>query len=179
MELNYIQLKFGDHPLHFSDGRGLYYSTDGQLQSDTLKNAIFTSAAKLFGKSVLTEAFYDSFRVSSAFPYYGDHLFFPRPLGSLAGFGLTEKADKKVTYLSKSLFENWINGEETPVSIWSMNDGAFLVESVRLQDKVLQIKQAQDRVNLTGPIAQPYYFCLLYTSPSPRDATLSRMPSSA
>ena len=25
----------------------------------------------------------------------------------------------------------------------------------------------------------PYYSCLLYTSPSPRDATLSRMPSSA
>ena len=24
-----------------------------------------------------------------------------------------------------------------------------------------------------------YYVCLLYTSPSPRDATLSRMPSSA
>ena len=24
-----------------------------------------------------------------------------------------------------------------------------------------------------------YMFCLLYTSPSPRDATLSRMPSSA
>ena len=26
---------------------------------------------------------------------------------------------------------------------------------------------------------RPYYSCLLYTSPSPRDATLSRMPSSA
>ena len=26
---------------------------------------------------------------------------------------------------------------------------------------------------------QDYIFCLLYTSPSPRDATLSRMPSSA
>ena len=25
----------------------------------------------------------------------------------------------------------------------------------------------------------PYWHCLLYTSPSPRDATLSRMPSSA
>ena len=24
-----------------------------------------------------------------------------------------------------------------------------------------------------------FYYCLLYTSPSPRDATLSRMPSSA
>ena len=27
--------------------------------------------------------------------------------------------------------------------------------------------------------AQDRYICLLYTSPSPRDATLSRMPSSA
>ena len=28
-------------------------------------------------------------------------------------------------------------------------------------------------------LADPFYVCLLYTSPSPRDATLSRMPSSA
>ena len=28
-------------------------------------------------------------------------------------------------------------------------------------------------------IIRDVYFCLLYTSPSPRDATLSRMPSSA
>ena len=30
-----------------------------------------------------------------------------------------------------------------------------------------------------GLIADGYTSCLLYTSPSPRDATLSRMPSSA
>ena len=29
------------------------------------------------------------------------------------------------------------------------------------------------------PPSTPIYICLLYTSPSPRDATLSRMPSSA
>ena len=28
-------------------------------------------------------------------------------------------------------------------------------------------------------VSSEYYACLLYTSPSPRDATLSRMPSSA
>ena len=28
-------------------------------------------------------------------------------------------------------------------------------------------------------LCKPYIVCLLYTSPSPRDATLSRMPSSA
>ena len=31
----------------------------------------------------------------------------------------------------------------------------------------------------TGAVMMPIYTCLLYTSPSPRDATLSRMPSSA
>ena len=30
-----------------------------------------------------------------------------------------------------------------------------------------------------GPKGVQFYYCLLYTSPSPRDATLSRMPSSA
>ena len=32
---------------------------------------------------------------------------------------------------------------------------------------------------LKSPRRIEYYYCLLYTSPSPRDATLSRMPSSA
>ena len=40
-----------------------------------------------------------------------------------------------------------------------------------------------DGIKSTNPIAVGDYvdfeFCLLYTSPSPRDATLSRMPSSA
>ena len=32
---------------------------------------------------------------------------------------------------------------------------------------------------LTRPVADQFYGCLLYTSPSPRDRTRSRMPSSA
>ena len=36
-----------------------------------------------------------------------------------------------------------------------------------------------DDVKLTNEYKQPPNTCLLYTSPSPRDATLSRMPSSA
>ena len=32
---------------------------------------------------------------------------------------------------------------------------------------------------ISGIIPAMIYYCLLYTSPSPRDATLSRMPSSA
>ena len=36
-----------------------------------------------------------------------------------------------------------------------------------------------DRKIITAEDPVEYYLCLLYTSPSPRDATLSRMPSSA
>ena len=35
-----------------------------------------------------------------------------------------------------------------------------------------------DRLNLKSKLSQ-YVSCLLYTSPSPRDRSLSRMPSSA
>ena len=34
-------------------------------------------------------------------------------------------------------------------------------------------------VGYEGEVGTASYYCLLYTSPSPRDATLSRMPSSA
>ena len=34
-------------------------------------------------------------------------------------------------------------------------------------------------INDLAPIETNAFLCLLYTSPSPRDATLSRMPSSA
>ena len=38
-------------------------------------------------------------------------------------------------------------------------------------EELLSILDNHERANIS--------FCLLYTSPSPRDATLSRMPSSA
>ena len=37
----------------------------------------------------------------------------------------------------------------------------------------------EDVEKLGGKIDQIYWVCLLYTSPSPRDGLLSRMPSSA
>ena len=40
---------------------------------------------------------------------------------------------------------------------------------------VLKVNEAQTYLGYV----EPYSSCLLYTSPSPRDATLSRMPSSA
>ena len=45
---------------------------------------------------------------------------------------------------------------------------------------VFSNKDQGKTVSIVNGAAQlMYYDCLLYTSPSPRDATLSRMPSSA
>ena len=43
-----------------------------------------------------------------------------------------------------------------------------------LEDPAVDIQLAKEEI-----LDNPIYSCLLYTSPSPRDATLSRMPSSA
>ena len=41
------------------------------------------------------------------------------------------------------------------------------------------IRQLHDKMNIPTEVLIRSYCCLLYTSPSPRDRTRSRMPSSA
>ena len=49
----------------------------------------------------------------------------------------------------------------------------------RLKTVNINIPPLRDRVEDIGPFIERFAFCLLYTSPSPRDRTRSRMPSSA
>ena len=63
---------------------------------------------------------------------------------------------------------------------WPKSQDAFLnspppiIKSLQpVMDQCLMIK------GISGVPITPFKGCLLYTSPSPRDATLSRMPSSA
>ena len=49
----------------------------------------------------------------------------------------------------------------------------------RLSDYGVQLREKQKVRRMYGVLEKQFRNCLLYTSPSPRDATLSRMPSSA
>ena len=53
------------------------------------------------------------------------------------------------------------------------------LDNVRWAYTSAKYNQPFDLDALAEEIGYPLYICLLYTSPSPRDATLSRMPSSA
>ena len=60
----------------------------------------------------------------------------------------------------------------------------YVVSTKNLEDFLAQIEKDQGKVVFLAMSVPDYELmayntCLLYTSPSPRDATLSRMPSSA
>ena len=57
--------------------------------------------------------------------------------------------------------------------------GDYIVYSSSRTDIKRQLKKNTSKGFSESPNNQLYITCLLYTSPSPRDATLSRMPSSA
>ena len=48
-----------------------------------------------------------------------------------------------------------------------------------MADSLEGVKLPSGFSGVPGTVCAQKYLCLLYTSPSPRDATLSRMPSSA
>ena len=66
----------------------------------------------------------------------------------------------------------------------------FNIDACRIEKRNLVMEKLQNKLGETGKVKtlihsiakgnlKPMHSCLLYTSPSPRDATLSRMPSSA
>ena len=57
-----------------------------------------------------------------------------------------------------------------------LDNGSIQEMGVKKGDKILFSKYGGTEVKVDG---EDYIICLLYTSPSPRDRTRSRMPSSA
>jgi len=103
-------------PLHISKGRDDYSSAETVLHSDTLKSAIFASAVQLYGNQYATIDFFESFAVSSAFPFWENKLFFPKPLMfaniTVQGKAIEKNAKKlkKIQWFEKPYFEQLLQG---------------------------------------------------------------------
>jgi len=98
-------------------------------------------------------------------------------------YASSAKADVTDDFHIKSKFEPWLWEKiQTFQSNGTMKDLSLVIRLVRDQRVTgMQIGDLKNYATslFTESHNAAVYSCLLYTSPSPRDATLSRMPSSA
>ncbi len=129
MKYSVIKMTF-DGPLHLSKGSGSYETGEEIMHSDTIKSALFAAAIQV-NQSIHsdgdTNPFLDSFHVSSAFPFYKEEYFFPKPFCKSHDiydrFGReVKKAGKKLKFIGKSFFEDMLNGR-------NLNDRRIYIDS--------------------------------------------------
>jgi CRISPR-associated protein Csm4 len=161
-------------PLHISKGKSDDYGESDQiLRSDTLKSALFVCARKIFGAELIADddTFFRRFRITSAYPFFGRELFFPKPMLPLQPFDPKEiseekqaKSHKKIEFLGQSYFEDLI-GPGTKVIRKShlISGGRFVSESeevMRLKSEPLLASEVQQRVTISADFDEdpiPYY----------------------
>ena len=94
-------------------------------------------------------------------------------------FNLLAKDGRKVVPFFKRIMADTI----TPTAAWANlsmhSDYGFILESVEKAKKNGRYSYVGINPSRIFEYDQRTLFCLLYTSPSPRDRSLSRMPSSA
>ena len=87
---------------------------------------------------------------------------------------------KKIPFIAEAFADRRYTDEGKLLS--RKEEGAVIHEPFKSAEQVISIIKDQQVISNTGnfvPVQAQSICCLLYTSPSPRDATLSRMPSSA
>ena len=103
------ELDFGNAALHLSRGKSnTYTDSDALLHSDSIKSAIFSTAIELFGASKATAAFFDQFKVSSAFPVVKNKYFLPKPAHFNVETGRKDLND--VQFLEVKFWEKYAQG---------------------------------------------------------------------
>lgn len=136
MDIRIFKLKFLT-PLHIGTNRPGTDDTELILHSDMLYSAIISAWYLLYPEDRIinedNEAFaFPAFRLSSAFPYYGDHLFFPRPFFSweyenrFSELPAAVKKAKNIRFLEEPLFRSIANGNDVPFREDCMFEPFFL-----------------------------------------------------
>jgi CRISPR-associated protein Csm4 len=167
-----VKLNFTS-PLHLGRGIGETYDTGSKLlHSDTLSAALASARVQLFGDKNL-KSYLESLRVSSAFPFYENHFFFPKPMLKLnleiegQDEHLQNKSLKKLEYLEQPLFEQVISGKlvEVPENRFSENKKYLWVDKPVVKNILKTDVQQRVTVPRDGQgDSVPYYVERLFFS---------------
>ena len=135
-------------------------------------------ASEGYGKSEIVHACIRELAISAATPKY--HITAPSTDGG------TVAVESGVLYdlvASPNAYSDWYSFIERLVTFLMVAGNAYVIKERGRNDQVSAMFLLRpDRVTIVAGDygAESYiYTCLLYTSPSPRDRTRSRMPSSA
>jgi len=177
-----IQLKNFTGGLHLARGlSNAYDKTLDVLHSDKLKSAIFVCALQLYTSEKIDKSFLESFRISSAFPFYKSpaidepFYFFPKPEAFRLPEGVDgmEKKLKKVRYIEKGLFQQLLKGNADFKLTTNNLKGSFLTDSALEFNQILEQENCEaimrtdpyQHVTISrnyGEDAVPYYVDKMY-----------------
>ncbi len=157
-------------PLHLGIGKEDYDFSAPDLHSDSISSALAALRAQR-GKTDDIESFLDAFVLSSAFPFLGEHLFFPKTIGQInVEISGKEKQSsrkelKKIKYIEKDLWLQLLSGKCVIIDEKQLN-GEFLLEKTTVDLFVKPFEnQVTQRVTIPreeGQDAKPFFFNWTY-----------------
>jgi CRISPR-associated protein Csm4 len=157
-------------PLHLGTGRENYDFSAAILQSDTLSASLAAMKAQNGERENLNE-FLESFRISSAFPFYDDHFFLPKPIGKLNieinGSSVSEfrKRLKKIQYIELNSWCSLMGGERLIASGLQVQSNFFLDEKSIVNFNKPSVNQVNQRVTISrdeNSESTPFFFDWTY-----------------
>ncbi len=151
-------------PLHVGTGKENYDFSSSCLHSDTISAALASMKVRFVGEDGVKE-FLDSFVISSAFPYIGEHFFLPRPLGKVdieindCDEYTSRKKLKSIRYIEQILWKRLVNGERVVVSISQLKNGFLLSNGKDFRQPYKSVVHQRVAVPRTDELcAEPFYF---------------------
>ena len=151
--------------IHIGTGRESYDFSAADLCSDTLMSALAAMMA-MRGEASEIEGFLNSVRLSSAFPFFRDHLFLPVPKGRLSievegeEPHLYRKMLKKVKFMDLPLWKRMNAGETITVGR-SQICGDFVISSAKDLPRQIYKSYVSERVCVPREDAhdsEPFFF---------------------
>lgn len=161
----YTIIKLKDlSPLHMGTGKENYDFSASQLHSDTLSAALVAMKVR-HGNIENIEEFLDSFTISSAFPYMGNHFFLPRPLGKVdvvfndCNEYISRKKLKSIKFIEHGLWKELISGKQVVASIQQLRNGFLLDNNSDFKQPYKScVHQRVTIPRAEGQDAEPFFF---------------------
>lgn len=167
----YTIIKLKDmSPLHMGTGKENYDFSASHLHSDTISSALASVRIQHKGTDDILE-FLDSFTISSAFPYYADQYFMPRPLGRVnitiddCDEYISRKKLKGIKYIERGLWEDIVQGKEIHIKQEQLQDGFLLTDLTFKQPYKSIVTQRVTVPRSEGQDSEPFFFDWTFFDP--------------